>query len=255
MHRIHRLRFRLTGTGAAAGSLSAGTSPLSFGAVTVGQNKTLSETITNNGGMPVTVSQAAATGTGYSVSGVTLPFTLAAGASKSFNVVFAPATAGTPAGTLTVTSDASNPSLTVSLSGTAATVGTLAATTSPLSFSNVTVNQTKTLSETVTNNGGSTVTVSQVSATGTGYSVSGVTVPFTLAAGASKSFNVVFAPTAAGTPTGTLTVTSNASNPSLTVSLSGTAATVGTLAATTSPLSFGSVTVNQSKTSVGNHHQ
>jgi hypothetical protein len=242
------LAIPLTGTGAAAGSLSAGTSPLSFGAVTVGQNKTLSETITNNGGMPVTVSQAAATGTGYSVSGVTLPFTLAAGASKSFNVVFAPAAAGSPTGTLTVTSDASNPSLTVSLSGTAATVGTLAATTSPLSFSNVTVNQTKTLSETVTNNGGSSVTVSQVSATGTGYSVSGVTVPFTLAAGASKSFNVVFAPTAAGSPTGTLTVTSNASNPSLTVSLSGSAATVGTLAATTSPLSFGNVTVNQNKT-------
>ena len=76
------------------------------------------------------------------------------------------------------------------------------------------MNQSKTLSETVTNNGGSTVTVSQVSATGTGYSVSGVTVPFTLAAGASKSFNVVFAPTTAGSPTGTLTVTSDASNPS-----------------------------------------
>ena len=80
----------------------------------------------------------------------------------------------------------------------------------------MTVNQSKTLSETVTNNGGSTVTVSQVSATGTGYSVSGVTVPFTLAAGASKSFNVVFAPTTAGSPTGTLTVTSDASRPSLT---------------------------------------
>ena len=242
------LAIPLTGTGATAGSLSAGTSPLSFGTITIGQSQTLSETITNNGEMPVTVSQVSATGTGYSATGVTLPFTLAAGASKSFNVVFAPTTAGSPTGTLTVTSDASNPSLTVSLSGTAASVGALAATTSPLSFGNVTVNQSKTLSETVTNNGGSTVTVSQVSATGTGYSVSGVTVPFTLAAGASKSFNVVFAPTTAGSPTGTLTVTSDASNPSLTVSLSGTAASVGALAATTSPLSFGNVTVNQSKT-------
>ncbi len=242
------LAIPLSGTGAGAGSLSAGTSPLSFGTVTVGQSKTLSETITNNGGMPVTVSQAAATGTGYSVSGVTLPFTLAAGASKSFSIVFAPTTAGTPTGTLTVTSDATNPSLTVSLSGTAASVGALSATTSPLSFGSVNVNQSKTLSETITNNGGSTLTVSQVSATGTGYSVSGVTVPFTLAAGATKSFNVVFAPTTAGNPTGTLTVTSDASNPSLTVSLSGTATTAGTLAATTSPLSFGSVTVNQNKT-------
>src|SRR6185312_14897313 len=164
-----------------------------------------------------------ATGTGYSVSGVTLPFTLAAGANQSFNVVFAPTTAGTPTGTVTVTSDASNPSLTVSLSGTAAAVGSLTATTSPLSFGSVTVGQSKTLSETITNTGGTTVTVSQATATGTGYSVNGLTLPFTLAAGATKSFNVVFAPTTSGSPTGTLTVTSDASNPSLTVSLSGTA--------------------------------
>jgi len=242
------LAIPLTGTGATAGSLSAGTSPLSFGTVTVGQSNTLSETVTNNGGSTVTVSQVSATGTGYSVSGVTVPFTLAAGASKSFNVVFAPTTAGSPTGTLTVTSDASNPSLTVSLSGTAASVGALAATTSPLSFGNVTVNQSKTLSETVTNNGGSTVTVSQVSATGTGYSVSGVTVPFTLAAGASKSFNVVFSPTTAGSPTGTLTVTSDASNPSLTVSLSGTAVSQGTISANPTSLSFGSVQVGNSST-------
>jgi hypothetical protein len=242
------LAIPLSGTGATAGSLTAGTSPLSFGALTVGQSKTLSETITNSGGMPVTVSQVAATGIGYSVSGVTFPFTLAAGASKSFNVVLAPTTAGTPAGTLTVTSDASNPSLTVSLSGTVAAVGSLTATTSPLSFGSVTVGQSKTLSETITNAGGSTVTVSQAAASGAGYSVSGVTVPFTLAAGASKSFNVLFAPTTSGSPAGTLTVTSDASNPSLTVSLSGTASTVGALAATTSPLSFGSVTVGQSKT-------
>ena len=238
----------LSGTGAAPGSLTAGTSPLSFGSVVVGQSKTLSETITNSGGVSVTVSQASATGTSYSVNGITLPLTLAAGASKSFNVVLAPSTAGTPTGTLTITSDGSNPSLTVSLSGTAADVGSLTATTSPLSFGSVTVGQSKTLSETIANSGGSTVTVSQATATGTGYSVNGVTLPFTLAAGASKSFNVVFAPTTSGSPTGILTVTSDASNPSLTVSLSGTAAAVGSLTATTSPLSFGSVTVGQSKT-------
>ncbi len=242
------LSIPLSGTGATPGSLTAGTSPLSFGTVTVGQSKTLSETVTNSGGSTVTVSQVAATGTGYSVNGVTLPFTLAAGASKSLNVVFAPTTAGTPTGTLTVTSDAPNPTLTVSLSGTATTSGTLAATTSPLSFGSVTVGQSKTLSESISNSGGTTVTVSQVSASGTGYSVSGVTVPFTLAAGASKSFNVVFAPTTAGSPSGTLTVTSDASNPSLTVSLSGTATAAGSLTAGTSPLSFGTVTVGQSKT-------
>jgi len=242
------LTVSLSGTAAAVGTLTATTSPLSFGSVTAGQSKTLSETITNSGGSTVTVSQATATGTGYSVNGVTLPFTLASGASKSFNVVFAPTTAGTPTGTLTVTSDASNPSLTVSLSGTATTSGTLTATTSPLSFGSVTVNQSKALSETITNPGGSAITVSQATATGTGYSLNGLTLPLTLAAGASKSFNVVFAPTTSGSPAGTLTVTSDAPNPSLSIPLSGTGATPGSLVAGTSPLSFGSVTVGQNKT-------
>jgi hypothetical protein len=196
----------------------------------------------------VTISQATATGTGFSVSGLTLPLTLAAGASKSFSVVFAPTAAGTPTGSLTLTSDAANPTLAISLSGTATTPGTLAATSPSLSFGSVVVNATQTLSETVTNNGGSSVTISQATATGAGFSVSGLTLPLTLAAGASKSFSVVFAPTIAGTPTGSLTITSSATNPSLTVSLSGTATAAGTLSANPTSLSFGSVQVGSNST-------
>ena len=238
----------VSGTAATVGTLSPGPASLSFGSVNVGSSKTLSETITNSGGTTVTVSQATVTGTGYSITGLTVPFTLAAGASKSFNVVFAPQAAGTPSGTLTITSDASNASLTVPVSGTAVTAGVIAAGTPSLSFGTVTVGNTKTLSETITNSGGSSVSVSQVAVTGTGFSVSGLSVPFTLAAGASKSFNVVFAPQSAGSPSGSLTVTSDASNPTLTVPVSGTAVTVGTLSPSPASLSFGSVNVGSSKT-------
>ena len=241
------LTWTLSGSGVAAGSLTANPSSLSFGTVQTNTNKSIQETLTNSGGTTVHISALSATGA-YSVTGATLPITLAAGASTSFNVLYAPTTSGAANSTLTVTSDASNSSLAIPLTGTGATAGSLSAGTSPLSFGTVTVGQSNTLSETVTNNGGSTVTVSQVSATGTGYSVSGVTVPFTLAAGASKSFNVVFAPTSAGSPTGTLTVTSDASNPSLTVSLSGTAVSQGTISANPTSLSFGSVQVGNSST-------
>jgi len=241
------LTWTLSGSGVAAGSLTANPSSLSFGTVQTNTNKSIQETLTNSGGTTVHISALSATGA-YSVTGATLPITLAAGASTSFNVLYAPTTSGAANSTLTVTSDASNSSLAIPLTGTGATAGSLSAGTSPLSFGTVTVGQSNTLSETVTNNGGSTVTVSQVSATGTGYSVSGVTVPFTLAAGASKSFNVVFAPTTAGSPTGTLTVTSDASNPSLTVSLSGTAVSQGTISANPTSLSFGSVQVGNSST-------
>src|SRR5205085_1123936 len=145
----------LSGTAAAVGALTATTSPLIFDSVTVGQSKTLSETITNSGGSTVTVSQSSVTATGYIVYGIILPLILSAGPSRSFNVLFAPTTAGTPTGTFTINSDASNPALSMSLSGTAATAGTLAATTSPLIFGSVTVGQSKTLSETITNTGGS----------------------------------------------------------------------------------------------------
>jgi hypothetical protein len=242
------LAIALSGTAVTAGAITAGSPSLSFGSVVVGSNQTLSETVTNNGGSSVTISQATATGTGFSLSGISVPFTLAAGAGKSFNVVFAPTAAGTPTGSVTLTSNASNPTLSIPLSGTATTAGALVASTPSLSFGSVLVNDTQTLSETVTNNGGSSVTISQATATGTGFSVSGLTLPLTLAAGASTSFNVVFAPTTAGTPSGSLTITSNASNPSLTVSLSGTATAPGTLSASPTSLSFGSVQVGSSST-------
>src|SRR6185369_12433842 len=241
------LAIPLTGTGATAGSLSAGTSPLSFGTVTVGQSNTLSETVTNNGGSTVTVSQVSATGTGYSVSGVTVPFTLAAGASKSFNVVFAPTTAGSPTGTLTVTSDASNPSLTVSLSGTAVSQGTIAANPTSLSFGSVQVGSSSTKSEILSNTGGSDITVSQVTVSGTGYGISGVTVPFTINAGQSFTFSVSFTPQAAGSPTGNVSVVSNASNTLPAISLSGTGTAVGTFGVAPTSFGFGSVIVGQSK--------
>jgi hypothetical protein len=211
------------------------------------QSKTLSETITNTGGSSVTVSQATATGTGYSVNGMTLPLTLAAGASKSFNVVFAPTTAGSPTGTLTVTSNASNPSLTVSLTGTSASLGTISANPTSLNFGSVQVGSSSTKSEVLSNTGGSAITVSQVAVTGTGYGISGVTVPFTINAGQSFTFSVSFAPQAAGSPTGSVSVVSNASNTLPAISLSGTGAAVGTFGVSPTSFGFGSVTVGQSK--------
>lgn len=61
----------------------------------------------------------------------------------------------------------------------------------------------------VENNGGQDLTVSGVSLTGTGFALSTVATPFTLAPGASQSITVSTSPSALGTLTGTLTVTSN----------------------------------------------
>ncbi len=241
------LAIPLSGTGIASGALGSNPSSLSFGSVQLGNNQSLSETVTNTGGTSVTISQVGATGTGFSVSGISAPVTLTSGQSATFSVSFTPSSAGAASGNVTVTSNASNPTLTIPLSGTGITAGALGSNPSSLSFGSVQVATKRTLSETVTNNGGSSVIISQVAISGTGFSVSGVSTPVTLASGQTATFSVSFTPSSAGVASGNLTVTSNASNPTLTIPLSGTGITAGVLGSNPSNLSFGSVQVGNNQ--------
>src|SRR5207248_1148068 len=152
----------------------------SFGNVVIGSSKNLTQTLTNSGGSSVTISAASATGAGFSLSGLTLPLTLPAGQSTTFTVQFAPTVAGAASGTVTITSNGANPTLNVPVSGTGVTPGTLSATSTSLAFGNVQVGSSSSLPETLTNTGGANVTISQANLTGTGYSVTGLTLPVTL---------------------------------------------------------------------------
>jgi hypothetical protein len=236
----------LSGSGVAAATLSANPSSVNFGSVLVGSNQSVSETITNTGGSSVTVSQGTVTGTGFSMSGVTFPITLAAGQSRSFSVTFTPQSAATATGNIALTDSASASPFNIALSGTGVTAGALGANPSSLSFGNVQVGSNSTRTVTITNTGGQTVNVSAASASGTGFSINGITPPFSLTSGQRLTFNVVFAPTTASNATGSVSITSDASNPTLAVPLSGTGTAAGQLGATTS-LDFGSVTVGTSK--------
>ena len=242
------LNIPLSGTGVAAGALGANPTSLSFGSVTVGVKQTLSETLTNTGGSSITISAAAASGSGFSLSGITTPVTLTAGQSTSFSVSFTPTAAGAVSGNVAITSTASNPTLNIPLSGTGVTAGALGANPTSLSFGSVQIAHTQTLSETVTNTGSTSISISQVAVTGTGFSVSGINPPVTLTAGQSTSFSVSFTPATSGAKTGTVTVTSTASNPTLTIPLSGTGTTPGTLVSNPTTLSFGSVPVSTTQT-------
>jgi hypothetical protein len=66
------------------------------------------------------------------------------------------------------------------------------------------------------------VTVFSVSTTGAGFSVTGLTFPFTIAAGASRSVSIRFAPQSSGAVTGSAAFTSSATNSPTTIALSGT---------------------------------
>ena len=66
--------------------------------------------------------------------------------------------------------------------------GTLGANPASLNFGTVQTGTNLPLSQTVTNLGNSSVTVSQVGISGTGFTLSGITPPVTLTAGQSASF-------------------------------------------------------------------
>lgn len=242
--------FALSGTGT-ADQLALNPASEAFGNVDTGSTASVTVTLTNSGSSAVNVSQASITGTGFKLSGITTPLTLNASQNTTFTVSFAPTTGGSVSGTVTITSDASNPTLTMPLTGTGVAPGALAASPTSLSFGSVVVGSNSSLSDKLTNSGATSITISQIATTGTGFSVSGITSPMTLSAGQSATLSVKFAPTATGSASGSVTVTSNASNPTLTIPLSGTGQTAGTLSASPTTLNLGSVEVGTSGTGSG----
>lgn len=242
---------RLSGTGTGVGQLLVTPAGLNFGTSQVGDSVTKTLALTNSGDAPVTVTQAGVNGAGFAMGAMSLPLTVAAGQSRTVNVTFSPASAGAAAGKLSIASDAANPSLSISLSGSAtepASPGVITPTPASLSFGSVQVGNKKIQPETLTNTGGSEVVISQASVTGSGFSLSGLEPPLKIAAGESFTFDVVFAPQSGGNATGSISLTSDAASaiPKIALAASGTA--VGQLSVSPASLNFGNVTVGTSKT-------
>jgi hypothetical protein len=98
-------------------SLSSNPTSLSFGNVNVGSNSSLSTTVSNNGNANVTISGVNVSGAGYSASGISSGQVVSPGQTATLRVTFAPASAGSSSGSVTITSNASNSPTTVSLTG------------------------------------------------------------------------------------------------------------------------------------------
>jgi hypothetical protein len=169
------------------------------------------------------VTQVGVTGTGFTLGTLALPVTLSSGQTSNFNVQFNPAAAGAVTGSVSVVSNAPNSPAIVGLSGTGVTATqALTFSTTSIAFGSVSAGSSATQSLTLTNSGNSSVTVSQISETGSGFSLTGAGTPVTLSAGQKMTFDVVFSPSAAGSDSGSVAVTSNASGSPKTIALSGT---------------------------------
>jgi len=190
-------------------SLTALPSSNNFGTVQVGSSQTGTQSPTNSGSSRVTIWQVTVTGTGFTLSSLSMPIHLTAGQSYTFTVQFAPKTSGSLTGQISVVYGHSNSTISIGLSGTGGTAGQLTATPSVLSFGNVTVGSSKSMSASLSASGQS-VAVSSATVDSSEFKVSGVSLPFTIAAGKSVSFTVKFVPQSSGTASAKLSFNSNA---------------------------------------------
>ncbi len=219
-----------TATAVTDGTLTANPTSLAFGSVQVGNSASLSETLKNTGGSPVTITQASSSAAAFSISGLNLPVTLPTNQSATFTATFAPTSAGAANGNLAVASNASNSTLNIALSGTGTAAGTLAVSPTSLSFGNVTVGSNSSLNGSLIASGAS-VTVSSASLNNGEFALSGISLPATIPAGQSAPFTVTFTPQTSGATSASLSFSSNASNsPAVqTMTGTGTAATQHTV--------------------------
>jgi len=202
-------------------ALSLSPASINFGSAVTGVANTQTVFVGNPGTLPVTISALNISGTGFSTSGMTLPLTLGAGKTASFNVQFDPKSAGASTGSLSLVSDASNPSSAIALSGAGVAPGlSLAVNPLNLNFGNVNVGSTASRTVTVTNTGNSNVVISSASLTGTNLSLSGGSA-VTLSPSQSINLTVQYSPAAAASTTGSLAIVSNANGTPAVIPISG----------------------------------
>jgi fibronectin type 3 domain-containing protein len=98
----------------------------------------------------------------------------------------------------------------------------LSITPSSANFGNVPLGGSSSQSVVVSNASVNNIAISQASVAGREFSISGLSLPLTLAAGQNSTFSVAFTPSGAGTVTGSVSIVSNATNSPTTEALSGT---------------------------------
>lgn len=244
----------VSGTGVAepAPRISVAPASLSFGDVTVGATSgTLTFAVSNTGNATLTGTVARGGGTSaeyaFSPAAFSIP---ASGAPVTVSVTYAPAAVGADSGTLVISSnDATNPTVSVSLSGAgvATPAPSIALVPASLDFGTVTVGGSTSLTTSVQNGGTAPLLVSGVALdpwTSAVFTWSPAAT-FTVPASGSTTVTVTFSPTAAKAETGTVVFTSNAatSPTSLAVSGTGQAPAAPKIAVSPASLVFGTVAV------------
>jgi outer membrane protein assembly factor BamB len=208
----------LSATASTPGNLVIAPAANDYGSVVAGDTVTKSFTVTNTGGTTVTISKSKPP-FGGEFSNATLldeGSTIQPGETVTEEVRFAPTQGGAATGTWVINGNDTSGLHTVQFSGTG-----LPLSGSGLSFGPTTVGQPR--RQTLTLTAREALTVQSVASTSGRFTVGGSSpgLPATLAKGASVAIPVTFSPTAAGTTTGLLSVSTTAGAQALPVSGTG----------------------------------
>ena len=226
-----------------SGTLAASATSLNFGNVAMGSSSPQTLTLNNTGTAAVTISQATVTGAGFSVVGGMSSVSIPAGQNHAFQVQFAPKSAGSVSGSVSIVSDATDSPLAVSLSGTGMTA--LAITAQPASQS-VTAGQSATFSVAATGTGTLTYQWKMGTTAIGGATAASYTTPATTSSESGTQFTVVVTDSTGSVTSNpaTLTVTASAVAPSITSQpanqtvAAGQPATFSVTATGTAPLAY-----------------
>jgi hypothetical protein len=210
----------LNGTGT-AGNLVVTSTSVVFSSVQVGSSASQVVTLNNTGNGPVSINGLEITGDYSQIN--SCPSPISGGANCTITVVFTPTEGGTRTGTLTITSGAETQQ-NVILSGRGIETD-LAVSPTVLAFSNTPLGISSVAQITkLTNTGNTSLGISNIQVNGDYRQTNDC--PTTLSAGAGCTMNVEFIPSATGSRSGNLVITTSAGAPQ-TIALSGTGVDFG----------------------------
>jgi len=200
-------------------------SSIDFSSAVVGVQSSQTLQVANTGEEALTVTGVVASGQGLSINGFSGSTLLNPGTSSTLTVQFTPKAAGPFTGNLSVMTNTATINAAVPIAGTVAAANlTIAVGPTSVNFGTVSAGKAASQSVTLTNTGNTEVTVSKISVSGTGFSMTGGGAPLQLSSSQSVTVDVQFDSSVAGKYTGALMVSSNASDSSVDVPLAGTVA-------------------------------
>jgi hypothetical protein len=244
------LTYTLTGRGVNPPDIDVTPSLVDFGTVVAGQSKDITVKIINNitNGADLVISNITVSGHGYTLpTPPSYPITLSAGNTYQVTIKFTPPTSGQFSGSLTISSnDPDEGSFKVDLKGNGSVPPDISVSPASLDFGDVLLYQSKTLTLTISNSGGSNLQITNIQITGAGFSFkTQPQVPVTIQPGGNPvSIEVLFIPLNAQDYTGQITITSNDPDSPTTIQLTGRGISAPNIEVTPASLDFGKVQIN-----------